>query len=832
MTLVWQFLSWYLAISLVGWLAFPLVFRLLHFLPERGLAFARPLGLLLCGYFYWLLVSLQILQNDLGGVLFGLILVAGISLWLLRKGGWHEISGWVKSSRVEVITAELLFLLAFGAWAVVRAAIPDASGTEKPMELAFINAILRSPTFPPSDPWLSGYAISYYYFGYVIVAMLARLAVVPGAVAFNLAVASWFGLAALAAYGLLYNLLGLRLRGKRKTARLMALLAPLFLLVMSNLGGSLEVLHSGGVFWRQAGDGTWQSEFWTWLDVQELTEPPTPPFTGEPERATGIWWWRSSRVLQDYTLDGQPREVIDEFPMFSFLLGDLHPHVLAMPFALLSAVLALNAYLKRTSRGENLSGFPQWLGQPEFWTAALVLGGMAFLNTWDLPIYLALFGAAVLLPVLMRRGWRWQLVLDFLSLVVALGLAGGILYFPFYLTFASQAGGILPSLVFFTRGIHFWIMFGTLLIPAAAWLVRSWLRSGRAVQIWSSLLFAAGVIGGLWLVSSLMGFVRLRSEPSLAGIWGAADPLNLILGSTVSRLASPGAWLTLLILLGLAWEVLKRLVSPANLAPVAQDGQAGWAAREPERSSPFVLLLFLVGTGLALFPEFFYLRDLFGVRMNTIFKFYFQAWILWSLVAAYGSAVLLLELRGGWRAAFRAVWFILVVLALPYPVFGVLSRTNNFQPAAWSLNGAAYLERYSPDEMAAIAWLQQAPYGVVAEAIGGSYTGYARVSTHSGLPTVLGWPGHESQWRGGMQEIGSREPDIAQLYRARQWVQAAEVIEKYNIRYVFLGALERSTYRPEETLFQRNLVEVFRSGGVTIYEVPRYDSVQGQADRP
>ena len=832
MTMVWQFFSWYLAISLVGWLAFPLAFRLLPFLPERGLAFARPLGLLLCGYVYWLLVSLQVLQNDLGGVFFALLLVAGVSLWLLRKGGWRKISDWLKANRAEVITAELLFLLAFGAWTVVRAAIPDASGTEKPMELAFINAILRSPTFPPSDPWLSGYAISYYYFGYVIVAMLARLAAVPGAVAFNLAVASWFGLAALAAYGLLYNLLGLRYQENRKAARRMALLAPLFLLVISNLGGSLEVLHSGGVFWQQAENGAWQSKFWTWLDIQELTQPPSPPFTGEPERSTGIWWWRSSRVLQDYTLDGQPREVIDEFPMFSFLLGDLHPHVLAIPFALLSAVLALNAYLKRISRPENLPGFLQWLRQPEFWTAALVLGGMAFLNTWDLPIYLALFGTALLLPDLMRRGWRWQLALEFLSPVVALGLAGGILYLPFYLTFSSQAGGILPSLTFFTRGIHFWIMFSSLLIPAAAWLVRGWLKGGQAAQIWSSLLFAAGVIGAFWLFSSLMGFIRLRSDPSLVGIWGAADPLNLILGSTANRFASPGAWLTLLFLLSLTWGMLKRLAPPANPAPGSQDDQAGLADHRSERSSPFVLLLLLVGTGLALFPEFFYLRDLFGVRMNTIFKFYFQAWILWSVVAAYGSVVLLLELRGGWRAAFQAGWLVLVVLALPYPVFGVLSRTNNFRPMEWSLNGAAYLERYSPDEMAAIAWLQQAPYGVVAEAIGGSYTGYARVSTHSGLPTVLGWPGHESQWRGGMQEIGSREPDIEQLYRARQWTQAIQVIEKYNIRYIFLGALERSTYRPEEPLFQRNLVEVFRSNGVTVYEVPRYNFVQGQADTP
>jgi uncharacterized membrane protein len=106
-----------------------------------------------------------------------------------------------------VLTAEVLFLAAFGFLALVRAGDPAILGTEKPMEMAFINAILRSPTFPPNDPWLSGYSISYYYFGYVMVAMLIRLAGVEPGVGFNLAIASWFALTALASYGVVYSLL-------------------------------------------------------------------------------------------------------------------------------------------------------------------------------------------------------------------------------------------------------------------------------------------------------------------------------------------------------------------------------------------------------------------------------------------------------------------------------------------------------------------------------------------------------------------------------------------------------------------------------------------------
>ncbi len=265
-----QSLSWYLVIALAGWLAFPLTYRLLQFLPDRGLALARPLGLLLWGYAYWLLVSLHVLQNDAGGILFALLLVVAISASVLRKGGLAEIAHWLRENGTLAWIVEAVFLLAFVAWVVFRAALPDASGTEKPMELAFINAILRSPTFPPSDPWLSGYAIAYYYFGYVMVAMLAGVTGIPGAVAFNLGVASWFALTGLAAFGLLYNLLALRKRPGQLLNPLSGLLAPLFVLVVGNLEGFLEMLHARGIFWKTGASGMWESGFWSWLDIQEL----------------------------------------------------------------------------------------------------------------------------------------------------------------------------------------------------------------------------------------------------------------------------------------------------------------------------------------------------------------------------------------------------------------------------------------------------------------------------------------------------------------------------------------------------------------------------------
>jgi uncharacterized membrane protein len=237
-------------------------------------------------------------------------------------------------------------------------------------------------------------------------------------------------------------------------------------------------------------------------------------------------------------------------------------------------------------------------------------------------------------------------------------------------------------------------------------------------------------------------------------------------------------------------------------------------------------LLILLGLILALGPEFFYLRDLFGWRINTIFKFYYQVWLLWGVAAAYGSVVLLQDLRHKWRIIFSVVLVGTLLIGLTYTTFGIWTKTNGFQPPyGWSLDGTGYLERQSPDEMAAIRWLSSASSGVVAEAVGGSYTSYARISTLSGQPTVLGWPGHESQWRGGYREMGSRQGDIERLYCTRDWLEAQSIIEQYDIRYLYLGSLERIAYSQEkcvggldEIKFIRNLNPVFSQGGVTIYE--------------
>ncbi|HKY55616.1 MAG TPA: DUF2298 domain-containing protein, partial [Anaerolineales bacterium] len=247
-------LSWYLLITLLGWLTFPLAFRLFPSLTDRGYTFSRAFGLLVWGYVFWLFASFGIAQNDIGGLLLGLVILGGLSVWAFVNCR-SEIRNWLSENRRLITVTEVLFVLAFLCMALVRATNPEitTAGGEKWMETAFINAILHSPTFPPHDPWLSGFAISYYYFGYVMTSMLAKFTATPAGIAHNLMLSLIFSLSAIGAYGLLYNFLAAYNQSKGRDQRggvspiLGALFGPLFLLIISNLEGFFESLHRKGI---------------------------------------------------------------------------------------------------------------------------------------------------------------------------------------------------------------------------------------------------------------------------------------------------------------------------------------------------------------------------------------------------------------------------------------------------------------------------------------------------------------------------------------------------------------------------------------------------------
>lgn len=855
---------WYLVVQLFGLAALPLCLRLLRHLPDRGYALSKPLGLLLAGWAFWLFTSFGWTYNTAGSILAVLFLLAAAGLLLsastYQQSGLTRPRSWLGQHWRVILVTEAVFALTFIAACGMRAYMPriETAGGEKWMEIAFLRAILRSHTFPPHDPWLSGFAISYYYFGYVIVAMITRLAAVPPSIAFNLGIGTLFALTCTASFGLVYDLVvalgtpprrGLRASGGG--AILAGLLGPLLVAVMGNLEGLLEVLHAQGV--GPAG-------LWAWLDIHHIDQPPSPVGAGlVPTRF--FWWWQASRVLQDYTPWGAEQHVIDEFPAFSFILGDMHPHVLALPFGLLAIALALNLYLRIGASAHQRVGasahrqvlalrtliadgpFATW----ELFVYAICLGGLGFLNTWDFPVYLFVVAAAATLAwLLTSSASRFTLhaarftfdvspftfhALQFSLFFVALLLPGVLLYLPFWIGFQSQAGGLLLNLFNATRLPQFLVMFGPLVAIAALFVAlearRSGVGAGRVLR-WTAILalvllglLAAVLIAALLLIR--LGAIPEQGPAAYLAAWLRGGPIpgledvpdahTLIARSLLSRLLNPWTGLGLIALLvAIALTLRHRASSIGHPAP-----------------GSFVLLLFATGALLTLSVEYVYLRDNFGTRMNTVFKFYFQAWVMWGVAGAYALADLVRRPgpRGAaaWRKVGMAAIGLLIGAGLVYPALAVPSRARECG-APPTLDGTAYLAQTQPDDYAAVAWLNENISGapVILEAPGDRFRAYVyegRVSALTGLPTLLGWAGHQHQWRGSYDEQARREPDIETLYTSTDPGEVSALLDKYDVSYVYVGPLERARYPASGLAKFANLLDVVYDGtAVTIYRVP------------
>ena len=843
---------WWLLLLIFGLVGWPIAFSLLPHLPDRGFAFIRPLGFLLSGYILWLGGTFRLLQNGIGGILVSMLAVLAIGLiWhrqQVKQGQSPTIMAWLKREWRYVISVELLFVTAFVGWAIFKAFNPniETAGGEKWMEIAFINGILRSDHFPPQDPWLSGFGISYYYFGYVLMAKITQLAGLVSTIAFNLYVPSLFAMTLTAAFGIVANMVSLHRAAGADSAEdaplleaqavLTGLLAGLFVAIMGNLIGLLEVLHKRGLF---------PADFWVWLDVRDLKIPPAGPGDSWiPDRF--IWWWRGSRVLTDYNLAGREQEVIDEFPFFSFLLGDVHPHVLTIPFVLLATALALHLLVKPVSpvstKQTSSTKFANRLldmletswrellaatgGRLGFLLYAICIGGLSFLNTWDFPIYLGVVGLAFIVRLTRTRAhWPAALAPGLVGIIM-LAAAGILLYVPFYATFQSQAQGILPNLWNPTRLPHLFIFFGPFLVAVTVLLyVLSTKDQGWKKELgWSMALALLGpvlamiiILSGILLSPAGREFFQgILANPEIQAVIGAASLEGLLQESLLRRLTSPWAFLLLGGLFG--WT----LAQTVGLSESGQSANRSNGEPKPRLIERFVLIMLLVGLGLPLVVEFIFLRDNFGTRMNTIFKFYFQAWILLALASAFSVYYVSRNLRGVPLVAWRAAMILLVGAAMIYPILATANKANYFKDEP-TLNGIAWISRQRPGDYAAIEWLRvnAVDGSVIVEAPGSNYAAYqytGRVSAMTGLPTLLGWGGHQSQWRGNYDEPRRREPEIDLLFNSLDPLQTRELLDKYDVKYVYVGPLERERYSPQGlSKFDQLLNVAFQHNDVTIY---------------
>jgi len=825
---------WYLALQGLGVAALPLASRLLANLPDRGFAFARPLGLLIASYILWLAATFGVLDNRFPTPLL-IVVGLGLASWTLLPRETKELRELWRQRRWSILAIEGLFLAAYLAGCQIRSILPDITGTEKPMEFAFLNAILRSRSFPPADPWLSGYSISYYYFGYVMACFLTQLTAISSKVAFNLTVATLFALTVTGSFSIGTLLAeGIRERQRASGGRTVATnrsgvrpwiagtLAVVFVAVLGNWEGVLELFHAHGFgspgFWRQ-------------VAIDHLDHPYHSPHWYPNERQDNWWWFRASRVIATAGADGKAVDyTINEFPFFSFLLGDVHPHVLALPFAFLALAFAINLLRPRK---EPLLGACRTGSGPEApvrspdahtqdgslwmrivgllpstpWSCpiqavglGLVFGGLGFLNAWDFPTYLfVLIGAFAI----QRRRARGRFDADWCVEVLTfagLGLAACVLfYLPFYIGFRSQASGFAQVRIR-SRLDHFLLYWGPILFAVVSFLIVELVRPNRST--------GSGIRSKVGLFAGLLFILLLVQSGAHKASWLEAPALVAI----VPLLAVSLTLLT------------------DSLTEEADESLSGQPEQAPEHL--FILLLSFTGLLLVLGTELVFVRDLFGNRMNTVFKLYYQARVMLALVAAHGIYCLAArwpEAGASFMARLGAnVWLagglVAVAGGLVYAPAATLSRIEAAGDER-TLDGTIHEARANPEDHKAILWLRQNVVGnpVIVEAPGGSYSRFGRVSEHTGLPTILGWDFHEAQWRGSFVEPGLRQADLELIYRSTDMRRVVDLLRKYGVSFVFVGPLEVEKYgRPDRAgldKFARFMDTAYQGNGVTIYRV-------------
>ncbi|HMK07414.1 MAG TPA: DUF2298 domain-containing protein, partial [Anaerolineales bacterium] len=416
---------WWLLIAVLGWISLPLARLVLPGFEVGAFGLARVLGLLVLAWGTWFLGSARV---PFGPATIGAVLVvmavAGAGLAYRDRAGLRDF---LRQRRREILIVEGLALALFLLDLAIRLGNPDLwhpyKGGEKPMDFSFLNAVLRSTSFPPYDPWFAGGYINYYYFGFVLAGVPVKLIGLNPAVAYNLILPTFFALLGIGGYAVGFELTR-RATGFARTLspRLAGLLATAFLVLIGNLGTvvmayqGLKQIGAGGGATAELLAGVPQAAKGL---VKFLTLQSPLPFRMDE------WYWNPSRAIPAAPGDVDP---ITEFPFFTFLYGDPHAHMFALPLTVLGLGWAVSWLLAADERRR----LGPWAKAAGLAAGGLILGSLRPTNTWDFPVYLVVgLVAAAAAPFVRER--RWSLPAAGEAVLSAGGLLAAclVLYAPY-----------------------------------------------------------------------------------------------------------------------------------------------------------------------------------------------------------------------------------------------------------------------------------------------------------------------------------------------------------------------------------------------------------------
>lgn len=614
-----------------------------------------------------------------------------------------------------------LFLLFFFSMLCVRFVNPSISYAEKFMDHAFLASIMRVPVVPPLDPWfLGGYLDVYYYLGYWIFGIMGIVSGVPSFITFNLALPTVLGLSAVMMYAV----------GQLLTRKYAYLTLATFLVVNPSF-------------------------IWQILQGKSL----------------GTVFWDSTRTIPN---------TINEYPLFSFIWGDVHPHVIGIFNQVFFIFLMVYAWTRWNSLGSR-DRFVLIL------LSAMSLGSMPLINTWDVIVYA---------PATLVTG----LIIWYRSTCPDPRDHNGI---------HKTAEGIVIRLKKSASSV----------VESAAKLPDEGIRKtlGNLAAFPSAYLVSVPVL-------AVLAYLPFYIQMNTRGIQGVG--FVHIPTSPVDFLLVHGFFLLLMIIY-LVPDIRSRpwlLVFPFGIALTGYTAAAlatlplVYLIARKSRSS--VDIIAIMGLFVIIMCEVFYLVDNMGdtyYRMNTIFKFYIAAWLM---MGASSCAMLanLFEKRAGmvscpsWipRVALVVVSVALLVVPLVLPLDSPYKGVT--------LDGLDYVRSAHPGDADAVAFLRSIPGNIgLVEAEGGDYTYYSRVSSFTGIPSVIGWTFHEYMWRDDADGwYGRRMADIKTIYEQPERTEV--LMRAYNATHLYVGDLERERYTIR--VHEAGLPLIYDRGGVQIYSLP------------
>ncbi|MDG1845597.1 MAG: DUF2298 domain-containing protein [Acidimicrobiales bacterium] len=855
---------WLLWLQLAAFAVLPWSTLLFSRLGDGGYGLSKALGFVSVGLLLWLLVVWDFTKFGHKSAIASMAIVSGVGgfLWWIHRLRMRELFS--KLRRVWIVS-EFIFLAVFFLLLALRSMNPDLwesyLGGEKPMELGYLTAIGRSPELPPYDPWFAGGSMNYYYFGWFLIAVPMRALKVLPEVAFQLGVATFGALAAVVIFSLTYNLIfasnSSRSEGKRsRRNQIQVGVLGVFLFLGS---GTIDAVRIHFDRLRSANTWTFMNN---WPVVGSLLD-----FVG----GTWAWitgthlsrfdWWEPSRVNEG-NFD------ITEFPYFTFLFGDLHPHMMDMALFGLSLSLALTYLLScREQPTRNLTVLAACMGA--------FVGIVRMTNTWDFPtitvmmFIILLFGAGISTSRSDRRFIeRKAALLGVAGLAVCLSTLGSN---GNYLVFGMGVVGLLSILSIFcsrtidSRILHFTCHVSVGVITHVV-LIWPYLHNTQTFNVgihraeWTSPLGDFLSHWGVYFAIALSFFITLffdsRRQRRISNVTIHFLP-DLFRKNIWRRALFTISCFTFLFLCG--WGVSAAFVITViggfcGLVLVDHE----YRKANPDLGKLFALLMFVLGFAVAGGPEIITINNDVA-RMNTVFKFWLQGWLFFAIGSAFAMHHIWQVIgetqtkkqplsnrpfKFNWQWGWRIITVTVIMIGLTYPLLATKTRVDvRFDKSYQGLNGIEYLktnpiitrrdtgpegplsEIYLADDLPLITWLRENVAGspTIVEWSGDSYDWNSRIATHTGLPTVLGWASHQYQQRqdyAGL--IDSRRAEIQQFYSESTPETISEFLLTYDVEYVIVGTQEHRFGEVNTLLSFQNhpaLRVVFQNGRNVIYAV-------------